>query len=785
MPSVRLVHVLALTAGDADRAELTIRSIAQHSPGEVLAVGVGACGSITGVDEFVTFDELARRTGRDPNLAAATLTSAELVAHAAALAAHHVVETRPGAVAVVIAPGVLVLDELTRLTDGEARDVTVVTRAALEQDTGRAANRFSTLLYAVHSTRAARALVEATAEWSRNSGALDLVATHLCSSILTGPSSLVALDRTSSAHVFALDSRRLTIDGERVLAIDLTTLDRAVPWILNPRRTTPPTLRLSEHAALRRTIDLWLAEAAESPRISLSATAPTYDDAALRGELRRHATDPSSLPDLADPADVTRWASEVLPAGHEQPVARYLAGVRAGRADLQEVFRHVPGRDSEGLARWALENGAAEGFDASLIESAAKATLAADSTPRRQAAHRPDGVNLVGFLSGEFGLGVSARLMDDALHEAGISTSVFDVSDVLLHRRTASFRNGGRRRHNTSLICVNSSDVPYALDRVADVAEGTHKIGMWYWELEELPESQRAGVDLVDEVWVATDFMRDAVQAAAPDLPVHTVTPPLPQRPAGPAPVLPPRFGIAPGQPYFLFTFDYLSSAARKNPLGLVDAFLRAWPSADPGSPLLVIKTINGDLAPLQSEHLRWVAADHDHIRIVDEYLPDEERHVLVAHCSAFVSLHRAEGLGLTIAEAMAWSKPVIITAYGGPLQFANTTNAFLVPWSPGRIERTEGPYLAGLRWADPDLDVAARLMRQVVESPDLAAALGSRAAQDIREKHSVRAASGRVKDLLEESFATRRDDRTRDQGHRQASRRRRGIFSRRDRSGL
>jgi hypothetical protein len=221
VPSVPLVHVLVLTADDAERAELTTRSIARNSPGEVLAVAIGASGSLPHVDEFVTFDELAQRTGSDANVSVATLTPDELVAHASALAARHVVETRPGATAVVVAPGVLVLGDLASLAADEAHDLTVVTRAALDEDAGQAPDRFSTLVYAMHSPRAAQALARVTENWDRNPAALDLVASHLPSRVLTEPGALVAIDRTLSSNRFAREGDRLTIDGERVLAVDL------------------------------------------------------------------------------------------------------------------------------------------------------------------------------------------------------------------------------------------------------------------------------------------------------------------------------------------------------------------------------------------------------------------------------------------------------------------------------------------------------------------------------------------------------------------------------------
>jgi glycosyltransferase involved in cell wall biosynthesis len=277
---------------------------------------------------------------------------------------------------------------------------------------------------------------------------------------------------------------------------------------------------------------------------------------------------------------------------------------------------------------------------------------------------------------------------------------------------------------------------------------------MWYWELEELPPAYRAGLQYVDEVWAASDFMRDAIAEHAGDVPVRTVTPPLPQAGADPG-VVPAEWGIPTDRPWLLFTFDFLSMAERKNPYGLVEAFTRAFGELPLGArPLLVIKTINADRCPVDAERLRLQIAGRGDIVFLDAYLDNDERHVLVSHCSAYVSLHKAEGLGLTVAEAMAWGRPVITTAYGGVMQFCNAANAFLVDWAPGHVAETTGPYVKGMRWAEPDLDHAAELMRLVVAEPGRAETVGARAASDIRQLHNAEVAGARMRAVLEEGDA-------------------------------
>jgi len=133
-----------------------------------------------------------------------------------------------------------------------------------------------------------------------------------------------------------------------------------------------------------------------------------------------------------------------------------------------------------------------------------------------------------------------------------------------------------------------------------------------------------------------------------------------------------------------------------------------------------------------------------------------------VGLCDCYVSLHRSEGLGLTMAEAMAVGKPVIATGYSGNLQFMNEANSFLVPWAPTSIPSGCEPYPAGGTWAEPDLVVTARLMRTVLEDPELAATRGRKAAEDIRLLHSAEAAGRQVSARLAELVPARRERRRR-----------------------
>ncbi len=556
----------------------------------------------------------------------------------------------------------------------------------------------------------------------------------------------------------------LTLDDEPVTAVDLTGLDPDAPWLLDGASTGDPRARLSDHPELARFVrdtvaSLALTRASDdrAPAWDLATTGlGTPVDATVRAAFRAAGATASArgterLPDLFDPAGaevLLRWLSE--PGADGWP-GRYLRALLATRPDLRAAFPRVPGADAEGFRAWAAKHAVADGHPADLVA----ACLAQPAEPSRPIGRPQPGVNVVGFLRGELGIGESARLLLSALDAAGIpsrSTSVDRFAASRQHAPGGPDDATDEPVLETTVLCVNADLTPAVSAAVPELVDRTYRIGMWYWEVEDFPVGQHGGFAHVDEVWVATDFVRRAIEQHSP-VPVRTITPPLPQR--GPDPSTSRADLGLPDRPLFLFTFDFLSTAERKNPLGLLEAFGRAFA---PGTgPVLVVKSINADQRPAEAERLRLRAREHPDVLLLEQYLDAAERDALVALSDCYVSLHRSEGLGLTMAEAMAWGKPVIATGYSGNLQFMTDENSFLVPWTPTAIPPGAAPYPPGGVWAEPDLDAAAALLRLVVDRPDLAAARGARAARDIATLHTAEVAGHAVAERLAEIAGRRR----------------------------
>jgi len=238
-----------------------------------------------------------------------------------------------------------------------------------------------------------------------------------------------------------------------------------------------------------------------------------------------------------------------------------------------------------------------------------------------------------------------------------------------------------------------------------------------------VPPPMMPAFDLVDEVWVASDFTAEALRAAS-DTPVRTmpIPVPCPDRSAATRADL----GLPEGRFVFLVTFDHLSVTERKNPLGAIEAFRRAFPESNPDGPVLVVKSINASHRPAEHDWVLQAAAGRDDVIVVDRHLSRGDQMSLVAESDCVVSLHRTEGLGLHLVEAMWFGRPTIATRYSGNLAFMSDDNSALIDAALVPVTHGEGYFPPEAVWAEPDLDQAASWMQRIVGDPELAARLGS-----------------------------------------------------------
>ena len=360
---------------------------------------------------------------------------------------------------------------------------------------------------------------------------------------------------------------------------------------------------------------------------------------------------------------------------------------------------------------------------------------------------RSNGLNLVGYLTRESSLGDVARRLREAL-----GTAKVPVSTIATQRTTSPDHYAdviGNRVEFTNSLCVVTADqFPFLSGDFPELFAATRRmIGYWFWELEHVPLHMRQSIALVDEIWAGSRFVTDAFAAVSP-VPVRHVPIPVAEPHASDRDR--PDFAVLAdlGQrPVFLTVFDHLSVTERKNPLGVIDAFRRAF-SPNEG-PVLIIKTMNG--AQRRPNHQRVLAAadGRDDIRVWDETLERADQMALVACVDCMISLHRSEGLGLHLAEAMWLRTPTIATRYSGNLDFMNDANSILINADLVHVEHGEGVYPSTAKWAAPDLDEAVAAMHRIVGDTSMAKRLAAAGRYTMTRQPSLAETGSLISHLL------------------------------------
>jgi glycosyltransferase involved in cell wall biosynthesis len=308
--------------------------------------------------------------------------------------------------------------------------------------------------------------------------------------------------------------------------------------------------------------------------------------------------------------------------------------------------------------------------------------------------------------------------------------------------------------YDIAILCVNGAETARLTRAIGGASlHGRYRIGLWFWELEQLTPEMAVGLEHLDEVWVTSEFVANAVRTAAPpNFPVHILPlgmdlPSANSVPMGqPVPVGQPvplgqpvpsghrvptsteraatrsRLGMPSDAAQGLaigFAFDYASRIARKNPLGLIDAFIKAFPKpfsigANLG-PWLVIKAINPGATPNDADRVRSASAGRPDIVLLEQHLSPQDQRAYISSLDVVASLHRSEGYGLLMLEAMNQGIPTVATEYSGNLAFMSHQNSWLIPATRITVDETAEPYPAGYTWADPAIASAASTLRWII----------------------------------------------------------------------
>jgi glycosyltransferase involved in cell wall biosynthesis len=498
-----------------------------------------------------------------------------------------------------------------------------------------------------------------------------------------------------------------------------------------------------------------------------------------------------------------QWLQQPL---DESPplITRVARRVYEGRIDVQKAFPDIQAANRREFVRWFVETGIIEHNIPTAFADAMRQSLITSAPPieKRMAATRPvltrlyttplakqamtftqtrvgrairrviyppaqisatattnnngqmrrhprrDGLNLIGYLSAETGVGEVPRALGRALSARGYPVAITHLANADGARRNDLSALGlpTGTPYDINLFTVNADGIANVKQMLGNrLLRDRYNIAFWFWEIARFPDSWRDRFNDLQEIWVGSSFVHEAVAAVSP-VPVVKMGVPIVLQP--PSAVTRAELGLPEGKFIFLFAFDMLSIPDRKNPLDCIAAYRHAF------EPLfrdthLVIKANHLHYFPdWQVKLRREVQAVQG--SLIEATLDRTRLNALFQLADAYVSLHRSEGFGLTLAESMRMGKPVIATDYSGNRDFLTGSNGFPVRYTLVQLEHDYGPYQADNVWAQPDVEHAASLMRYVLDHPDESGCRAQQAMYDIEAMYGAQAIATRITQRLD-----------------------------------
>ncbi len=360
------------------------------------------------------------------------------------------------------------------------------------------------------------------------------------------------------------------------------------------------------------------------------------------------------------------------------------------------------------------------------------------------------GVNLIAYIRASMGVGEAARGNAAALLASGCTFGIVNyergnpsrMDNLRWHHKEIA-----RPHFQINLWHINADHLPKVMSDVGPAwFSGRYNIGFWAWEMPEFPDRWLSSFDLLDEIWVPSNYVNQAVAAKSP-VPVVTIPHVIDIDAAGAQLYSRDYFGINSQAFVFISMFDTHSIAQRKNPLGSILAFQQAF-AADETAVQLVIKVNNPDAA--STAMLSDCIGDYKNILVLDKHLDRQQIDSLINCSNCYVSLHHAEGFGLGPAEAMALGKVALLTDWSGNTEYMTADNCVPIRYSLETLGKDFGPYEAHQHWAVADIQHAASEMKDLASNPARVAAIGRQAKMTIEQSFSAQAIGERMRRRLQ-----------------------------------
>lgn len=358
-----------------------------------------------------------------------------------------------------------------------------------------------------------------------------------------------------------------------------------------------------------------------------------------------------------------------------------------------------------------------------------------------------DQFTLLGNFSAELGVGEASRRLRSLLVSSG---ALVNVQNLHLTKSRSQAQvphlEAVRRESRSHLVsCVNADQTLFALaEGEIDFDQISSHTGFWSWELPDFPRQYAASADLMDEIWTVSDFCRKSISKSITKK-VRRIKLPVPV-PNHQTHLTRSHFGIAGNAFLVTVSFDYFSDFNRKNPMAAIDAYLAAFEPGDNAT--LIVKCINANPRDLRHQQILDISGSRKDIKILDTYLDGYENLALIELSDVYLSLHRAEGYGLNLADAMARKTAVVATGYSGNLDFMTTDNSILIPYEEVNVRHYAG-HQVNSSWAEPSNRAASASLRELFEDRQLLEQVSRAGRSHILSHHSL----GRAAESLFEEF--------------------------------
>ncbi len=462
--------------------------------------------------------------------------------------------------------------------------------------------------------------------------------------------------------------------------------------------------------------------------------------------------------DFADPFSTSKSNSflEYLCDGidnRKPKITRLWYKIFKKRKDLQTSLPNPLNNDREAFLQWCFNSLEKEYqldkifLPKNIQEKREIKNYASHSEKLKSKTFGDFGINIVGYFQGEFGVAEAARNFAKACKAANIPHALINVTTPHHRNNDRTFTEFSTNNpYSFNLLVTNADQTDFFLEKLGkQFFENKYNIGIWSWELEEFPKKWLPYLKYFDEIWTMSSYMTNNMGKVFP-IPVITMTVPISLEESKTSEKIH-MSNLKNYEFIFLMIFDFASISERKNPIGVIKSFNQAFTKNE--NVCLIIKSINGSKFPDQEEEIKNLTKKQNIIYISDHFSKNEMSE-LMNSCDCYLSLHRAEGFGLNIAEAMSAKKFVITTDYGGNRDIMNVNNSFLVKYQFTKIEKDFGPYKKGNYWAEPDINHAAQLMKFVYENRKTLENITLNASSFVNQSLSYAKIGERIKHRLE-----------------------------------